>query len=524
MRAFYKYWIYLWTLSAIVSSAVSCSKDIGNYDYRELDGPVITGVAGNIEILTQERLSITPVITGGLSEDSYDYEWKVIGRNGENEVTVIGEERDLDYTVILSPDEYSLFYTLREKKTGIYWQVESVLKVSSSMSKGWMVLCSENGRTRLDFISEVTGMTYTDVLKDNSGMPAYDGPRRIHWQSAMSFADSPYYLFTDRGATRLGKDSFGWKEEYRMVYEMASMADIAPSMMVSAGFGKLIASGTDVYYSENMGIRGLYGSPVNRGFRAAPYIGANVSGEQYAAVYLLYDVDSKRFMAYCPLLEKNDLGGQETIAGMDEMGLIAEGLAEKGQESVVGNAFDRYPEGYDLVYMENTLYDPGNAYMGVTYSVLSDGNSRYVYGIQLGDMLRFSQCPYVLGKAYYGDISGCENITSEGILYAFSSLRNYMYYAVGDTVYGVDLNASPLRSEVQFRLAGETVTCLKFNLFKKSKDRRSYNLTVGSVNGDEGILRVYEGYDSNGDFRNVRPEVYKGFAEIVDAAYKERTY
>lgn len=514
---------YLLMALAVVSAA-SCSRDLGNYDYRNLDEPVISGIEENIERLTQEQLAISPVITGGLSEDSYDYEWKTIDKNGESEGVIIGQEKNLDYKVILSPGEYALYYTLTEKDSGIYWQFESTLKVSSSMSEGWMVLCSDGGRTRLDFISEVTGKTYADVLKDNKDMPAFDGPRKIHWQSAMSFADSPYYLFTDGGATRLGKDSFGWTEEYRMVYEMASMADVAPSMMVSAGFGKLIVGGTDVYYSENMGIRGLYGSPVNKGFRAAPYIGANVSAEQYASVYLLYDMDNRKFMAYCPLLEKNDLGAQEPLAGMDEMGLIAEGLAGTGQESVVGNAFERYPEGYELVYMENTLYDPGNAYMGVTYSVLADGARRYVYGIQLGDMLRFSQCPYVLGKAYYGDISSCSGISGDGVLYAFSSLKNYMYYAVGDTVYGVDLNMSPLSGKVQFKLDGENITCLKFNLFKQSKDRRSYNLIVGSEKDGAGILRVYEGYESDGDFSGVTPEVYGGFAEIVDVTYKERTY
>lgn len=514
-------------LTLLCATAVlSCSGDLGNYDYKDLAEPAVTGIESRYERLNQERLVISPTISGGLSEDEYDYEWKVIDNNGDNEVTVIGTEKDLDYVVILSPGEYSLFYTLTGKESGTYWRTASTLSVSSSMSEGWMVLCSEpDGRARLDFVSAVTEKTYFDVLKDNAGMPAYHGPRRIHWQAAMTFTEAPYYLFTDEGATRLGKNAFEWKENYRIKYEMATMMDAAPSVMVSAGFGKLIVNGTDAYYSENISIQGLYGSPVNKGYRVAPYIGANVSAEQYAAIYLLYDIDNRKFMAYCPFIEKNEFGNLNPVAGMDEMGQIANGFAGEGHESVVGTAFDVYPEGYDLRYMENTLYDPGNAYMGVTYSILAKDGECWIYGIQLGDMLLYSDCTFMLGKACRVDISGCRDILADGVMYAFSSLKNYMYYAVGDTVYGVDLTATEPTGKVLFQLPGETITMMKFNLYRqKANSRRSYDLVVGSEKDGKGTLRIYEGYESDGDFSKVTPEKHEGFGKIVDATYKERTY
>lgn len=56
--------------------------------------------------------------------------------------------------------------------------------------------------------------------------------------------------------------------------------------------------------------------------------------------------------------------------------------------------------------MENTCYDPGNASMGVTYTILVDGDRRYVYGIQCGDMLVYADCSYVLGYLSEEDFSG----------------------------------------------------------------------------------------------------------------------
>ena len=78
---------------------------------------------------------------------------------------------------------------------------------------------------------------------------------------------------------------------------------------------------------------------------------------------------------------------------------------------------------------------------------------------------------------------------------------------------------------MQFTLKGERITCLKFNLYQKTENmQKSYDLVVGSVKGGDGVLRIYEGRESDGDFREVEPVVYDGFAEIVDVAYKERIF
>ena len=103
---------------------------------------------------------------------------------------MIGQERNLDYEVTLAPGAYSLFFTVSQVETGLYWQKEVSLTVSSSMSEGWMVLCSDNGRARLDFVSSLTSETMTDVLR-GSGMPELNGPRRIQWLSDKTDAASP---------------------------------------------------------------------------------------------------------------------------------------------------------------------------------------------------------------------------------------------------------------------------------------------------------------------------------------------
>ncbi len=501
----------------------SCSQDKGNYIYVELKEPQIMGLE-DMNVQTFSRLQVTPDLGGeDFPAGEYAFEWKVLNQNASEEAVVIGQDFGLDYEVTLAPGAYTLFFTVTQVSTGLYWQKEASLIVSSSMSEGWMVLCSDGGRARLDFVSSLTSETMTDVLR-GSDMPQMNGPRRIQWLSDKTDAASPYYLLTDDGATRLGRDAFEWKPEYDFAYEVAVQDKLTPHSIVSSGLGKVIVSGTDAHYCEIMGIDGLYGSAVNKGFAVAPYVGANALATQiYAAVHLLYDTDNKRFMAYCPLLAANDLGRLDPVADMETMGQIAEGMAPGA--GVLGNAFDKWPVGMDLVYMENTRYDPGNAKMGLTYAVMKNGSECHLYGTQLGDMLRYADCTYVLGKGFYADLSQCRDILHENALYAFSSLKSYMYYAVGNTVYRVDLSQQPAQSEVQFVLSGEEITCLKFNLYQKSENmQKSFDLVVGSVRNGEGTLRVYEGRESDGDFSSVKPTVYKGFARIVDVEFKERVY
>ena len=109
----------------------------------------------NISVLTHNRLQLTPDFgTSALPDDRYEFEWKVINQDIENEVeTVIGNTRNLDYEVALNADVYTLYFTVTEKDTGIYWQKNYTLTVSDTTSEGWMVLCSDEEGLSLIHIS-----------------------------------------------------------------------------------------------------------------------------------------------------------------------------------------------------------------------------------------------------------------------------------------------------------------------------------------------------------------------------------
>lgn len=509
---------------AVGALLAACAGDLGNYDYHTLKEPVISGIETDLSVLTHTRLQLQPDLgTEEFPESDYDFEWRAFSLSDNKTITVIGQTRDLDYEVELLPGSYLLLFRVIESATGIFWQAEYNLQVSESTSEGWMVLCAEGpeNRARLDMVSKVTGETYLDVLAGN-GMPELRNPYRIQW-SQFADSESPFYLLTEDGATRLGRSGFKWKEEYRLQYEMGNSDNPAPKAITDVTAGKMMAEDAKVYYADCMVSIGLFGPVSEASFRAAPIIGCNISTQNIVVpAAMLYDLDNRRFMAYAPNLRSSDVGGYEALHEMNDLVTLLDEMDNGGK--VIGSAFERFPQGKEFVWMENTKYDPNNTGTGVTYTVLRDGTEYTLYGTQLGELwsaVSLGGPAFALGRAAWADLSDCPEI-AQATQFAFSSLRSMMYYAVGGTVYAVDLSQTPVLATRQFSLAGEQITCMKFNIYRQNENlSHTYDLVVGSVKGDEGTLRIYEGFDSDGDFRNVTPEIHTGLGRIVDISYRE---
>lgn len=138
----------------------ACANDLGNYDYRDLTEPDITGIEANISVLTHARLQLTPDLGGNdFPDDRYSFEWRTLARSADETVTVIGTSRNLDYEVALPAGAYTLFFKVTEDASGVYWQTSSELQVSEATSEGWMVLCADgdDDRARLDMVSRGDG-------------------------------------------------------------------------------------------------------------------------------------------------------------------------------------------------------------------------------------------------------------------------------------------------------------------------------------------------------------------------------
>ena len=103
-----------------------------------------TGIDTRIDARKNERLQLAPNIEGeGFDASNCRFEWKAISVNDADSATVIGTERELDYLMLLPEGAYTLYFTITDRPTGVFWQTNYELWVTQVTSEGWMVLCSD---------------------------------------------------------------------------------------------------------------------------------------------------------------------------------------------------------------------------------------------------------------------------------------------------------------------------------------------------------------------------------------------
>ena len=511
----------------LMAAMTACSGDKGNYDYRELR-EVRIGLDDAYSVLIRDVLTINPQLSmdsEDFAPDDYDYEWKVYDETGAAEPVVIGQTAQLDYYVSLLPGRYTLVFTVQEKEASVFYRREAQLEVKTTTSHGWLVLCDEEARMRLDMMSHVTGETYHDLLKGTE-LEDWQAPRQLIYAPDMA---EPYYLVAGSGTTRLSRNEFSWNESYMIENEFAGGRFAGKvAFMANNWPGKVIVDeDRNAYYCSTLMGDGLFGD-VRRnetGTQKKPVAGYNALEQQHLPFFLLWDYTYRNFVV---------CADQFAAIGLDaSRDMPVANLAAMGFPVVNDDLFEwpnrqngAAPYGVE-VEVANTRYDKNQSGQGMTYALLHNATFCHLYGVILGNLVCLTEGSdrygYAYEKSYYADLTACTDITA-ATHFAASSLKTMLYYAVGGKVYAVNFASATPEARLQIDLGDEEITLLKFNLFQgDDPDNRTYDLIVGSATpGGEGMVRIYDGFDSEGDFSGMEPEeTGRGFARVVDVIYCE---
>lgn len=501
----------------------SCADDKGNYDYRELNDIGIV-FDDAYAVISREPFVITPQLKAErFNPEDYTYEWKAYDQSGMQDPVLLSSDLNLDVVLQLLQGNYLLVLNVTEKSTGVYYQKTATLKVNTPTSAGWLLLCADGERVRLDMVSHIKteNNVYYDLLK-GTALENWQKPYQLVCDPNM---EEPFYLVTGSGTTRLSGNEFQWNDSYLLGNEFGTGVYEGTVRHLATHFpGKLFIDDSGrVYYCNTLMGDGLFGSVRANDFYVEPRIGYNAKATQILPSYMMWDKNKRRFVI---------CANEFSTLGLDNTKDIPmESMAGDGFPTVNETLFD-WPQRTDrmsLVHLENTRYDKNQSDDGVTYAILKDksGSKYFLYGIILGELYSFAEPKYgsAYEKAYYVDLSSCKDIASADH-FAFSSLKTFMYYSVGQKVYRVNFTSSDLTPELQFELPeGEEITCMKFYLWEQDDpDHHSYDLIVASKKSDtgKGILRIYDGFKNEGSFLNAEPvEQYGGFADIVDVIYRE---
>lgn len=490
-------------ISCLVSLILSCSKDIGNYNYITLNDIQISDMATSYEAeYLMDTLKISPRISFSKEEldaKGLSYEWSAIPKASGigSEKKILGLEKDLVYRVELLPATYDIYFKVKNMTNNTIYEQKAEIKVNTATYEGWMVLTEQNGKGKLGMVSlKGNGSTYTLIqnVLEKTEVREIDAPRSIQYCNSMGAWEN-IMIIGAQSAHRVNPAFFTWSPDQDFKYEMLdNTPDNNPAKIVTVDFFSefLITDKGNLYFKDPID-EDIFTAPKNRddqgkAFRAAPFVayGSNT----YSVNAVVFDTDAKRFLK---------LGNKATRCS-----------------TIPDGSLFSYTTNKELLHLSNSAFNNAD-----NFAIMRDNdNQHYLYRFNIGNS-NISQTYY--DKIYSSEIQGATH-------FAVHPTLGYIFFAKEGAIYEYDMNLRMAKKMADY--GNKKVTLLKFNTFtstgkyyKPAYKELDQQLIVGinapSQSQDASAsLLLYEVPTINRDL--ILKNQYDGFPKIIDVTYRER--
>lgn len=467
----------------------ACYKDKGNYSYSRLND-VLIDMADTVLVHQGAQLQIRPGISQLVEADEsqLDFEWVVTvpGRTAsDSTLEVISTSRDLDVTInYQSGRYYPLNLKVKDNASGLTYRRQALMRVVTDYEPGYLVLENDGLHADLSFVNTSNDRVLRQVFSNaNTG---YTLPVSAHHVYVCDYplytttVGSTYWTNAPGTVTTVLAGNEGYILDYRTMQVAApySLFFSTPPPVIAPSHFQMDATSPPVFFSINNGqlhriyfergqtlLGDPYLAPDDKGYYLAPFA-ANTSSAQ-----LYYDQLNHRFLTenylnlYLAPLEPGSANFDPTnMAGR----ILGMGLG------------------------------PG---WGAFYALFEDETS--------------DDC-YFYTFSFTNPVSKTTILNSPGFAnspnYLFSTLRDQVYYASGNTLYLYDIAANFSRIVFQFSNDEEITALLQ---------QDGNTLAIATWDNTEG--RVYRlALDASGSVVNgTWQKQYTGLGKIIDLKYKK---
>lgn len=498
--------IYSYLIAGTILFAGACKKDIGNYEYHDINKVTISniGETGVVNAFYGKPLSIKPEVSYTMDDKAdpsrYSYEWTYLGP--QNRIFVLATTKNLELqNVSLPAGTYTFYYRVTDKETGVQFDQKFSLVVRNEINEGWLLMTDVNGYAQLDMLSLEVDKTFTtinDLLgKTGSGLTLKGKPLMVYAYDTGTLVgpgiNLPYglYIGTDEETNRIDPDTFKWSSIYNVQYEIFGYnfpekfhVDAIRRSGITRSY--MVANGDFLIYDRTTQIK--YSTPLNyiggKSFKIAPFIALNEVNSLVSPV--VFDVTNKRFV-------KHSSYSSATVIAMPDP---------------TTNKLFSYNIGMDLIYMNWVDYNGGEV-----FSILKNASNQYY-------LARFK--PSNGAQSYYAQITATDFDKAEKI--AISPNLGYIFYNVGGKVYEYDMFLKT--SKLMLDKGTQKISALKFQVFHNfSKYTDGTKLIVCSYDpalpaDKNGKMEMFSVPAVNGDL--VLAKTYTGFGKVVSLHYRER--
>lgn len=500
---------------------VSCVEDEGNYTYTELNQITIEGLEASYNVLDKvDSIKIYPTIKGTLLGDdlsNYEYQWHIHEGIAEHIHTIIGTEKDLEYKVDLGVGSYTLYFTVKDKTTGLEAQAYSSIKTATAISKGFLLLGDdmEEGIMGLDMIVMPAGRdtTVAENVYDNSETK-YKGAEKILYQGPRGgmVEKESLWMCTEDGSFRMDHHPgvlsiISEVNDYHMIeteYEHKEMRiqDVFPHQTNYYGTPWNCSYSYRGYMTEDMIVFGstmtaeYYATPCNRTSASAeelfeffPFVFYHeASNNGYTNTYVIYNTTDSCFMKTSWNLTR------------------ASHCVSPGSDYDTDYfKWDQKGTGRTIVWGGNTLDATGHS-----VALMKDEEGKYF-------LYKFIAGPYSFTKkgCYEIDLDVAPHF-AEASHYMVSATGSLFLYTYGSTLYMYNYTYKTCES---FEMGAE-ITCIEPEFLSK-QSRTSFFVATYS-DDEKGTVSKY---DVNTDPNKLeiieRPgEVWKTRLRVKDIEWK----
>ncbi|MFR3329966.1 MAG: PKD-like family lipoprotein [Odoribacter splanchnicus] len=519
-----KYLNYI-TLFVVGLLLTGCYKDLGNYDYNEINEVKFSGFPTEkvFAFRNVDSIKVYPDIEGTLQAKDlshYSFKWEAVVKSGsadgKTNFPLDSNTVNLEYFVKLPDAEYSVYLYVKDETTNVTWRQAFDLKVTTSLNEGWMILSEDQGFCRLDVVS-LSGKDELLVRDIWAGTPlaTRKGPRQIgHWADMYEAGSGnhPVYLVADDGGVKLDNEDFSYDPVNELQYEFGLYPEgFIPWCMAGDYMDswRICVCNKGVYAKNEMTSGAIYGMPINKiegekdYYGVAPAIGMSPYPYNMGPAIVLYDTTNRRFVQ------------------------VASNLRGTRLPTTPETVFP-FKTGKKFVYMTSTLHDT----YGYVFTILKDDAAKlWLYGLKMGYSSTMTQADKYYYQLDAPDIDKATCFAVHPILY-------YLFYAVGNQIHQFDMVTKEHRILPMVFEDGEKnnlpenkITLLKFNPFilgtyGKPADialLQNYLIIGSEKEGTAlgGVVRMLEIPTAMDKSATVK-KAYDGFGKVVDVVYRER--
>lgn len=510
-------------------AAVSCYKDLGNYDYHEINELTITPGSYSYSIGAPTEILLEPKVEQkkGFETENLSYcwqkpvsgvQWDVVG----NEPTYLLQISETDDQPI------NLIFSVTDNDAGITSYAEVVVTPIIAFENCWFLLQDRGGKAVLGSVDgEGTQRSVsTDIYKSKNGGQELQG--------TPLFLGVQPYLMSDPMIEQTGNREnllgvFTSAEQYileasslhahpdlnydRIVYgrhlsgeNMPVDDGSGPSFMIGQYKGFAIADGGTLWYAMDDELALMYPLRLDPGLDSDPYNytagDANLSYGGGSNNLIMYDSRNNRFLSYDNTVDRGGMAYYERLDIVEGGGTEDDLYLNFNRNNTVyltaigdngkGNLFDPDHLESGLV-MDNMGMSTAGQYTSNVLAVGHVGSTFHAYELSMdaiiGNDNSYSRCSGKWTVPAEGDLS----YYSEGKIPVTTSsyFTRMFFYAAGNAIYRVDLSqASPAVAKIwESENASDVVTGLKFKSDNQDLWYDDYLTTKGILHHLGAIVR-----------------------------------